>query len=152
MEHIKKSELKKTKTTVGRTETVAFPEFNIESINAKIDTGAYSTAIHASKIWLEDEDGVEYLNFILLDESHPEFKNNVIRVSTYSRKKVRSSNGRLEKRFILKTKIILGGKKRVTYLSLTDRSKMKYPVLIGRRLLKNGFIVDVSKKNIQNKK
>ncbi|MEQ8624681.1 MAG: RimK/LysX family protein [Vicingaceae bacterium] len=143
--------MKNTKTTLGRAESVAFPELGIESIEAKIDTGAYSTAIHASEIWLEEVGDTEVLNFKLLDASHPEFKDEVFKSSNFKRKKVRSSNGRLEKRFILKTKIILGGKKRVTYISLTDRSKMRYPVLIGRKVLKNGFLVDVSKKNLHKK-
>ena len=143
--------MKKSKTTLGRTETVAFPELGIESIEAKIDTGAYSTAIHASDIWVEIEDSTEILNFKLLDSSHPEYKEEVFRVKDFNRKKVRSSNGKLEKRFVLKTIIILGGKKRITYLSLTDRSKMRYPVLIGRKVLKNGYLVDVSKKKIHKK-
>jgi len=143
--------LKKSKTTLGRVELVAFPELGIESIEAKIDTGAYSTAIHASEIWLEEVDSQEVLNFKLLDASHPEFKDEVFKSSNFKRKKVRSSNGRLEKRYILKTKIILGGKQRVTYISLTDRSKMRFPVLIGRKVLKNGYLVDVSKKNLHKK-
>ena len=143
--------MKKSKTILGRVESVSFPELGIESIEAKIDTGAYSTAIHASEIWLEKENDLEVLNFKLLDASHPEFKDEVFKSSNFKRKNRRSSNGRLEKRFILKTKIILGGKKRVTYISLTDRSKMRYPVLIGRKVLKNGFLVDVSKKNLHKK-
>ena len=143
--------MKKSKTTLGRVELVAFPELGIESIEAKIDTGAYSTAIHASEIWLEEVDSQEVLNFKLLDASHPEFKDEVFKSSNFKRKKVRSSNGRLEKRYILKTKIILGGKQRVTYISLTDRSKMRFPVLIGRKVLKNGYLVDVSKKNLHKK-
>ena len=143
--------MKQSKTIVGRVETIAFPELGIHAIEAKIDTGAFSTAIHASEVWLTSENEIEVLNFKLLDPSHPEYKDQVYKSKKFSRKKVRSSNGKLEKRFILKTEIILGGKKRITQLSLTDRSKMRYPVLVGRKVLKNGFLVDVSKKNLHKK-
>jgi hypothetical protein len=36
-------------------------------------------------------------------------------------------------------------------LALADRSKMDFPVLLGRRLLRRGFIVDVSKKYLSTK-
>ncbi|MEQ8910153.1 MAG: RimK/LysX family protein [Vicingaceae bacterium] len=139
---------KKTpKCIVGRTELVEFPEFGLSGIDAKIDTGAYSTAIHAHKTWIEEKEGVEYLNFELLDPEKEQYRKLTIRTSNFFRKKVRSSNGRLEQRFAIKTKIILGGKKRLTDLTLTNRGKMRYPVLVGRKVLKKGFLVDVSKKN-----
>jgi len=140
--------LDKPKTILGRNETVSFPELGIERIDAKIDTGAYSTAIHAHKFWVQEENGIESLYFQLLDPSSEEFKNRIFKTNSFYRKKVRSSNGRLEERFILKTQILLGKKKRITHLSLTNREKMKFPVLIGRRVLRKGFIVDVSKSNL----
>mgnify|MGYP000240555594 CR=1 FL=1 len=125
---------------------VAFPDLGIDEIEAKIDTGAYSSAIHAPKIWLEDDaDGESTLHFQLLEKDSKEISINIFKTKSFYQKKVRSSNGRLEKRFIIKTKLILGGKKRTTHLSLTNREKMKFPVLIGRRLLKKGFLVDVTK-------
>ena len=140
--------MNKPKTVIGRTEIVTFPELGIESIVAKIDTGAYSTAIHAHKFWVETKEGKEELYFQLLDPSKDEFVNRIYKTANFYRKKVRSSNGRLEERFILRTEIILGGKVRMTHLSLTNREKMRFPVLIGRRVLRKGFIVDVSKTNV----
>ncbi|KAA3652733.1 MAG: ATP-dependent zinc protease [Bacteroidetes bacterium] len=140
--------MKRDKTIVGRVEKVDFPELGILDIEAKIDTGAYSTAIHSHRIWVEEKDGVEYLNFEVLDPSDEKYVGLVIRTKNFFRKVVKSSNGRKEKRYIIKTVIQLGGKKRKTDVSLTDRGKMKYPVLIGRKVLKNGFLVDVSQKNL----
>lgn len=136
--------MSKSKTTIGRYELVAFPELGIEKIDAKIDTGAYSSAIHAPKIWLENENGEDVLYFQLLNKNSTETSINTFKTKSFYQKNVRSSNGRIEKRFIIKTKLILGGKKRTTHLSLTNRQKMKFPVLIGRRVLKKGFLVDVS--------
>ena len=142
---------KTPKTIVGRKELVDFPELGIKGIEAKIDTGAYSTAIHAHKIWTDKIDGEEVLNFELLDPKNPMYRKTTIRTGNYYQKKVRSSNGRLEKRYIIKTQMVLGGRKRKTSVSLTDRGKMRYPVLVGRKVLKNGFLVDVSKTNVKQK-
>ena len=51
----------------------------------------------------------------------------------------------MEERYIIKTIIKLGKKSIRTTLSLSDRENMRYPVLIGRRLLKGKFIVDANK-------
>lgn len=132
------------KKILGRLELVSFPDLGIEQIPAKIDTGAYSTAIHAHKIWIEKQQGKEVLFFELFDPTNKFYQNLAIKTTDFYRKKVRSSNGRLEQRFMIKTKLIIGGKKRITDLSLTNRGKMRYPVLIGRKVLKKGFLVDVS--------
>lgn len=134
----------KEKCVVGRVELVDFPDLGISDIDAKIDTGAYSTAMHAHKIWLTEEDGKEILNFELLDPEKEQYRKLTIRTAKFSRKKVRSSNGRLEERFAIKTIILLGGRKRTTDLTLTNRGEMRYPVLVGRKVLKKGFLVDVS--------
>jgi hypothetical protein len=143
--------LNKQKTTLGRTEIVTFPDLGIENITAKIDTGAYSTAIHANKFWVETKEEIEELYFQLLDPSKDEFVNRIYKTANFYRKKVRSSNGRLEERYIIKTKIMLGGKLRTTNLSLTNREKMRYTVLVGRKVLAKGYLVDVSKKKTELK-
>ncbi len=143
--------LKKSKIIVGRTEIVDFPELGLENIHAKIDSGAYSTAIHTHKIWVDKVDDTIYLNFELLDPEKEGYRKIIIRTANFSQRKVRSSNGRLENRYIIKTTILLGGKKRKTDLSLTNRGKMRYPVLVGRKVLKKGFLIDVSQENIHTK-
>jgi hypothetical protein len=143
--------LKKSKIIVGRTEIVDFPELGLENIHAKIDSGAYSTAIHTHKVWVDKVDDTTYLNFELLDPEKEGYRKIIIRTANFSQRKVRSSNGRLENRYIIKTNILLGGKKRKTDLSLTNRGKMRYPVLVGRKVLKKGFLIDVSQENIHTK-
>ncbi|MBR9831582.1 peptidase [bacterium] len=136
---------KKEKVLIGRVEIVDFPKLELIGIEAKIDTGAYSTALHCHKIWVEEIEGKEVLHFDILDPDHPEYSEKIFTSKDFGQKKVKSSNGRKEKRYIIKTKIKLAGKTYLTDVSLTDRQKMKYPVLIGRKLLKNGYLIDVSK-------
>lgn len=65
---------------------------------------------------------------------------------------MKSSNGITEERVVIKQKIEIAGESHAIDLSLTNRAEMKYPVLLGRRFLKEKFIVDVSKKYIFKKR
>lgn len=130
--------------TIGRTDKVDLPEMGIENVNAKIDTGAYTSAIHCKKI--KTSDGV--LSFYIDLEQDDQNFSKKYQTRNFSRKKIRSSNGESQTRYVIKTKITLFGKNYVTEFSLSDRSKMKNPILIGRKLLNKKFLVDVSKKNL----
>jgi hypothetical protein len=124
---------------IGRREFVSFPLLNLTNIEAKIDTGAYTCSLHCNHIEVKTENGKPILYFQLLDnENH--------RVDVFSQKKIKNSFGKMEERYIIKTLIYIGGKKINTTISLSDRENMRYPVLIGRRLLKGKFIVDVNQK------
>lgn len=130
----------KTKLIVGRRETVDFPDLGLYGIIAKIDTGAYTTAIHCHEI--REEKGVLY--FKLLEPSDPNYSEIEHKYSVYTQKEIKNSFGEIENRYIIKTLIKIGRKRINSLISLTDRGNMRYPVLIGRKLLKNRFIVDVS--------
>jgi hypothetical protein len=67
-------------------------------------------------------------------------------------KKVKSSNGKVQERVFVKTHVALGGKTYLTSVSLADRKEMKYPMLIGRKFLAKGYLVDVSVKYQASKK
>jgi hypothetical protein len=128
------------KLTIGRREIVEFPELGLEGIEAKIDTGAYTTALHCHDI--KEENGILY--FKLLDPTHPTYNDKEQMFHDYFQKEIKNSFGEVEKRYMIKTIVKIGRKRIKSVISLTDRGTMRYPVLIGRKLLKNRFIVDVS--------
>lgn len=126
---------------VGAYELVAFPEFGLENVRAKIDTGADSGALHCTDILLQRTADGERLQFSPFD--HPE---TVVTTEQFITKRVKSSNGTAETRFFIDTKITVQGTVYPIVLSLADRSEMKWPVLIGRRFLRrHSFLVDVRK-------
>ncbi|HLG02547.1 MAG TPA: RimK/LysX family protein [Bacteroidia bacterium] len=125
---------------IGRRETVDFPDLGLFGLTAKIDTGANTTALHCHHVRIEK--GV--LCFRLLDETHPEYQDREHCFEKFEQKLIKSSMGEQEMRYIVRTRIRLGSRTIKSIVSLTDRKTMKYPVLIGRRLLKNRFVVDVS--------
>lgn len=126
---------------IGSFELVSFPEFNISAVTAKIDTGAYTGAMHCTRIHEKDTEKGKLLHFSPFD--HPE---TVMTVTEFVVKHVRSSNGENQPRYFITTKIITHGQTYPIIISLADRSEMKWPVLIGRRFLRqNNFLVDVKK-------
>ncbi len=137
---------KNTKLIIGRLEKIDFPEFSISNLDAKIDTGAYTSSLHCHHIEPIESNGDNWVQFILLDPNHPEYEENPFSAPVHKIRKVKSSNGQIQERFTIKRKIRFFGKIRTIELTLTDRSEMKFPVLIGRKFLSNRFLVDVSKK------
>lgn len=130
----------KEKRIIGRREHVDFPELGLLHITAKIDTGAYSSAIYCHEV--REENGV--LIFRLLHPSFANYNSIEHRFSEYGQKKIKNSFGEIETRYTIKTIVKIGRRRIKSVLSLTDRRDMRYPVLIGRKLLKNRFIIDVS--------
>ena len=137
--------------TIGRIELVELPEWGIYSIEAKIDTGAYSSSLHCHHIEEFSQSGKAYIRFNLLDPEHPDYNDQLIKLPIHDWRDVKSSNGVSETRFFIQTNIKFFDEEYKIELSLTDRSEMKYPILIGRKFLKNKFVVDVAKKNLSQK-
>ena len=131
----------KPKQIIGRKEVVDFPELGLSGISAKIDTGAYSSTLHCRDIKVSEGEQKK-LSFKVLGSPEKE-----IHFEEFSQKKIKNSFGEAEKRYVIKTQIKIAGRLIKSIISLTDRGNMRYPVLIGRKLLKNKFVVDVSLNN-----
>lgn len=134
------------KVIVGWLERVWFPEFDPakKGVVAKIDTGADNGALHCTfERIINDEKGREVLEFQPLNKKLP-----VIQTRRFKKIKVRSSNGIMEERHRIETVIKVKGNIYPIKLSLTDRTDMKYDVIIGWQFLEDKFLVDVSLSNI----
>ena len=142
----------RVKLVIGRREKVDFPNLKLYDMDAKIDTGAYTSAIHCDSVRTVRKNGRRYVRFRLLDPSHPAYEEKEIRKPLLARRKIKNSFGQTEFRYIIKTKISLFGHDHDIELSLSDRSKMEYPILLGRKFLMKKFVVDVSRFNLSRKK
>ncbi|RNI31536.1 ATP-dependent zinc protease family protein [Rufibacter latericius] len=143
---------KPVKSIIGRREMVDFPELELFEIEAKVDTGAYTSSIHCNNIKeVELPDGQKVIHFELLDENHPGYNHKAFQFTDFDLRCVKSSFGDVQERYVISTKILINGQEVETEFSLSDRSDLKYPVLLGRTLLRKRFIVDVSKKNLSLK-
>ena len=130
---------------LGWREWVTLPDFTSTPVKAKIDTGARSSAIHAWQIKPFERDGVEWVSF----ELHPVQDDNRTKVSCEARvldsRLVRSSTGHQQRRYVIETRLVVGGETWPIELTLTRRDEMGFRMLIGRTALRPGALVNPSK-------
>ena len=141
---MKKSNIK---ILTGRTDIVDFPKLELFNIDIKVDSGAYTSSFHCHSI--QEENGILKCQF--LDPKHEKYHEKYFTFTDFTQKKVKSSNGIIENRYLIKTEILIFNEIHSIELSLTERGSMKFPVLLGRKFLSKKFMVDTSKKNLSFK-
>lgn len=111
-------------------------------MEARIDTGAEFTSIHAEDIQLIEKDGKKWVHFALIN---PE-TNKKVPLEQRLRKKVRIKQSDSEKqtRYVVEMWVTIGKIRSLIDVTLSDRDHMEYPLLIGRNMLVDTMIVDVS--------
>jgi len=97
-------------------------------------------------------DGRLVIRFNLLDETHPQYDHLPLEFHEFSVRDIKNSFGDVQQRYVITTPIKVFDEIINAEFSLTDRSDMRYPILIGRMLLNQNFIVDVSRKNVAYKR
>ena len=141
--------MKKKIELIGATDSVDLPELGWYKVPVRVDSGAATSSIHCAKVRLiKDGDDTRLCFYLDSKKGAPEQS---FTVSDFKETVVRNSSGKEEKRYVIKTQITLFGRKIRTEFSLANRKKMSYPILLGRKLLKGRFIVDVSQKDLSSK-
>lgn len=130
------------KKIVGRKEIISIMDLELYDLDAKVDTGADSNALHCDDIFIDENNMV---HFKLLDKVHPAYHGKKMVMPLHELRRIKSSNGQVQERASIKVRVDFFGKKYKTVISLTNRADMKFPMLIGRKFLTNKFLVDVSK-------
>jgi hypothetical protein len=129
---------------IGRREFVSFPLLGIGPVEAKIDTGAYTSALHCEEIILKNNGSSPVLYFTVLANPADPTSKLEFNFDEFSTKSIKNSFGETEERFIIRTVLKIGRKSIRASISLTDRGTMRYPILIGRKPLKGKFLIDVN--------
>lgn len=141
------------KIIIGRQELCGLPQLRLKKVRARIDSGARTTSLHAYNIEMIKGDNKQRL---VKFNTHPEnFRRKSgpsITLPIRDKRRIISSNGEHEDRYIVALEIKLGAQTILTEVSLTSRHKMSFPLLIGRNtIIEGNFLIDVSKKNALNK-
>ncbi|MBO6866715.1 MAG: ATP-dependent zinc protease [Thalassococcus sp.] len=132
---------------IGWMEMVDLPLLGLHRIKAKIDTGARTTALHATDIEEFVKEGETWVRFrTQLADHRPE---HVIEAPYHSERAIKNTSGIPEDRYIIRTNLQLGSRKWMIDLSVTDRSNMTFPMIIGRSALKNHNIAVHTRKTFQ---
>jgi hypothetical protein len=137
--------MEKQLQVIGRNVLVDFigHKQRINSVPAKIDTGADSSSVWASNISVTKKGT---LKFTLFDEGSEYYTGEVIRRRSYRVAVVRSSSGHEQIRYKVEIPVRVAGKRLRAGFYLSDRSANDFPILLGRRTLNKKFLVDVSVK------
>lgn len=132
---------KRMKRVVGWKENAALPDLNVKNVIAKVDTGANLASIDASDIKIVSRENVKYVKFKVMK------RNNTVRKTSApleGYKRIKSSNGDVERRPYIKTTLLMDGISKKIDLTLTDRGPMEYTMLIGRKALGRRWVVNPS--------
>ena len=143
---------KNDKNMIGWREWLSLPKLGIESVKAKIDTGARTSSLHANDIKFYTRSGCEYVKFSV----HPLQKNDTYVIETSAklleRRNIKDSGGKVTLRPVIETTLQLGHLAWVIELTLINRDEMGFRMLLGRHALKDQFLINPSKSFLIGKK
>lgn len=125
---------------IGRRERLDFPDWGLARVRAKIDTGAYSSALDVLSYELLDEGRTARLHIAVRRSPARE---RVVLAPVVGQARVRCSNGLLECRPVIEALARLGPVTFRPRLTVTSRHAMRFRMLLGREALAGRFLVDV---------
>ncbi len=132
----------KDRLIIGWREWISLPDFGINTVKAKVDTGARTSSLHAFDVESYYRGTTEMVRFTI----HPEQRSGKREVSVKARvhewRKVRSSSGEAELRPVILTTIEIFGESWEVELTLTRRDSMGFRMLLGRQAVRGHMIVD----------
>ena len=134
---------------IGWTEFVDLPEWGVKKLRAKVDTGARTSALHVENI---KELPMGLVRFDVVLHRMKSDRRIQVKTGVSRRGRVRSSTGHQHERLFVKTVLQLGPVRKEIEVSLVDREKMIYRMLLGREALSGPFMIDVDRRMVQQRK
>jgi hypothetical protein len=133
----------KQKFMIGWREWVALPDLGVTRIKCKIDTGARTSALHATAIkYFDGPDGQRMVRF----KVHPDqrrARHTIEAEAPFVEKRlVRNSGGIAEYRPVIMTHVELAGVCWPLEITLARRELMGFRMLLGRQAMSRRFIID----------
>jgi hypothetical protein len=127
---------------LGWREWVSLPSLGVERIKAKVDTGARTSSLHAYDIRTFERDGVAMVEFGI----HPDQNHDVPAIlcteAIHDRRTIASSNGQSEDRIVIRTDILVSGRRWPIEITLANRDEMGFRMLLGREAVRGRAVVD----------
>lgn len=130
------------KHLVGALELCDLPFLSLNGLEARVDTGATTSSLHVDNILEFEKMGAAWIKFDIHPDVHDVTQVVQREAKVKSVRRVKSSNATLQKRHVIETDILIAGIQWSIELTLTDRSEMKYLMLLGREAMSGRLIVD----------
>lgn len=121
-------------TVIGWREKVALPDLGLPLIHAKIDTGARTSALHATRIRSFDRDGKPWVRFHIPHAGLTRAADCEARL--VDRREIRNTSGIGEERHVISTALLIAGRRWTIEISLADRAGMALPLILGRTAIR----------------
>lgn len=119
---------------IGWIEHIDLPNIGLMNIRTKIDTGARTSALHATQIEHFSRDNTPWVRFhVQVTETEDGVD---IEAPIYDIRHIKNTGGVPEERVVIRTTFQLGGRNRPITVSLTDRTGMTFAMIVGRTALK----------------
>lgn len=133
----------RTLPIIGWREYVSLPGLGVGPLTAKIDTGARSAALHAENI----TNFGSFVRFAIPVAGRPQ----VCELPLKGSRRVKSTSGHSQHRVVVETEVRIGDHTYATEITLTDRTDMGVPMLLGRLFLRGRFLVHAGRSFIISK-
>lgn len=119
---------------IGWREHIRLPQFGIDCMPAKIDTGARTSALHAVDQELLEIDGVRWVEFMIPVHNRRTTKR--LRAPFLEEREIKNTGGVPERRLIVRTQLQMGRRKWRIDVSLANREKMEFDIILGRTAIR----------------
>lgn len=140
------------KLIIGRWDYADFPDFSIENVPVKIDTGAFTSSLRCSAIEEIVLDDCSTLRYTILDKDDPiPIEARTFETTEYTTRVVKNSGGKPNTRYLIETTVRMFGQEKLVEFTLAKRSGLRFPVLLGRKFLGNQFLIDPTKTRLSHK-
>lgn len=129
-------------TLIGWREWVALPDWEVDHLKAKIDTGARTSSLHAFGLEWFDRGGAPWVRFELHPWQHSTADASIAEAAVVATRDIKSSSGNVDHRPVVHTTLVVAGHPVTAEITLTRRDEMGFRMLVGREALRRRFIVD----------
>ena len=125
-------------------EEVDLIDLGMFNAHAKVDTGAYRSSIHATNIKVIKRGDKQILQFSVPEIARKRKSEGELRHETeeFHIVPVKKSANHIENRYIIKSRLRMGGRTFIASFTLTNRGSMWFPILIGRRVISGRYLVN----------
>ncbi len=137
------------KLLLGRVEWAWLNQLD-RPLKARIDTGVGISSLQAQQVEEFERDGKRWVRYMVVVEEKGVSERMEAPLVRYARIR-QSSNEDMERRPVIRLTLRLGQLTEETEFTLSDRTGMLYPILLGREFLRDIAIVDVARKFVQPK-
>lgn len=131
--HLNQTTSPRDHTVIGWREKISLPDLDLIDFAVKVDTGARTTALHATNVETFQKDGVDWVRFtpdFFIGDASPRV------AEIHETREITNTGGVPEERIVIRTRLLIAGRIWKIDVSLADRAPMRFPLILGRSALK----------------